>query len=309
MPAVYGYTRASTIHQEDSPDIQKMIISKYCQRCELGEPIFFVDMATSGKFHIKKRKAGRELLVRLKEGDTLIVTKMDRAFRSTADAVVMLDELVDRKVKFIALDAPWCDINSYFGMAMLQMMAIFATIERKRISERTREAFVWMRKEGLAITRPRTGYKIVRRMHKGRERSFLAPDEDVRKIMRLVHILSTENGWNSHKITRHLAFTLRIKHPRTGEPYAESTIRRMIKAYPLLDGMDRQISERQKGRGFSVDRAIERIHKRFCDSRHDDGSSVDEQHQQGCPVLGDSAFEPHQAIEGADVPGPEGDEV
>src|SRR6202012_4688325 len=66
--ATYGYGRASTKKQVDSPETQKDSMRRYAEFNRLGEPTFFIDAATTGKLAWEERIAGRELFGRLKPG-------------------------------------------------------------------------------------------------------------------------------------------------------------------------------------------------------------------------------------------------
>ena len=61
MSKTYGYCRASTKKQVDSPETQKDHIKKYVDYQQLGDVTFFVDAAKSGKVSWEERDAGKEL--------------------------------------------------------------------------------------------------------------------------------------------------------------------------------------------------------------------------------------------------------
>ena len=77
------------------------------------------------------------LLNRLKDGDTLFVTKLDRFARAT-EAVAVISELVDRGVTVNILNFGVAN-NSATGKLMLNILASFAQYEREMIFERTQE--------------------------------------------------------------------------------------------------------------------------------------------------------------------------
>lgn len=77
------------------------------------------------------------LLNKLKSGDTLYVTKLDRFARAT-EAVAVIAELVDRGVTVHILNFGVAN-NSATGKLMLNILASFAQYEREMIFERTQE--------------------------------------------------------------------------------------------------------------------------------------------------------------------------
>lgn len=77
------------------------------------------------------------LLNKLKKGDTLFVTKLDRFARAT-EAVPVITELVTRGVTVNILNFGIAN-NSATGTLMLNILASFAQYEREMIFERTQE--------------------------------------------------------------------------------------------------------------------------------------------------------------------------
>ena len=52
----------------------------------------YTDAGVSGATKLASRPAGAELLLAMKQGDIVIASKLDRMFRSAADAIAMFDE-------------------------------------------------------------------------------------------------------------------------------------------------------------------------------------------------------------------------
>ena len=84
----YGYARVSTVSQ----DLESQLQSLENEGC---------DKIYSEKFTGTKadRPKFNEVLSLLKEGDTLVVTKLDRFARSTVDAIRTVKVLFDKGVK------------------------------------------------------------------------------------------------------------------------------------------------------------------------------------------------------------------
>ena len=103
-PLILAYVRISTDRQENSKDAQHDRIRDYAARRELGDPIFFCDSAVSGKTRLVKRPAGGAMWPRIRRGDHLVLTKIDRAFRSTADCALKVIQINQMGVRLHILD-------------------------------------------------------------------------------------------------------------------------------------------------------------------------------------------------------------
>ena len=131
-PRVFGYPRASTKKQVESPETQKDMIKKYAVFNGLGDVTFFVDAATSGKVSWEERDAGKELFRQLRRGDHVVLTKLDRAFRKLSDCVTVLEkfERMGVKLHICNLMGGAIDLSSPMGRFMIHILAAFAELER-----------------------------------------------------------------------------------------------------------------------------------------------------------------------------------
>jgi DNA invertase Pin-like site-specific DNA recombinase len=75
----------------------------------------------------------------LTEGDTLIVTKLDRLARSTRDLLNTLDAIAKAGATFKSLGDPWADTTTPHGRLMLTVLGGLAEFERHLILARTSE--------------------------------------------------------------------------------------------------------------------------------------------------------------------------
>lgn len=93
------------------------------------------------------------VLAALNPGDTLVVLTIDRAFRSTVDAVIQVEQLLARdiRIQIANLDI---DTSTADGMFAFTIIAAVATHERMRISERTKEGLAAARKRGKRLGAP-----------------------------------------------------------------------------------------------------------------------------------------------------------
>lgn len=139
--AVYGYARVSTQDQINgtSLDEQARRIRGVAQALGLSDPEVIVDAGVSGSVPLDLRPHAGPLLERLNKGDTLIVMKMDRAFRNAEDALVVSRTLGDRGVDLIVANIGLDPIQrDGLGKLMFTMLAAIAEMERFTIRERVR---------------------------------------------------------------------------------------------------------------------------------------------------------------------------
>ena len=102
-------------------------------------------------------KADRQQLAKaiaaLAEGDTLIVTKLDRLARSTRDLLNTLAEIAQRGATFKSLGDQWADTTSAHGRLMLTVLGGLAEFERHLILARTSEGRQRAQQRGIRFGR------------------------------------------------------------------------------------------------------------------------------------------------------------
>lgn len=130
----YSYRRVSTSRQELGPQAQADEIARWGAVDQ-----DFCDLGVSGSIPIAERSEGAKLLSVLQDGDTVVVAKLDRLFRSVADAAITLDGWCKRDIKLVSLKESF-DMTSPMGKFMSSVMAAFAELERAMIRERTSAA-------------------------------------------------------------------------------------------------------------------------------------------------------------------------
>ena len=98
----------------------------------------YVDQASATD--LRGRKAWRELVGHVQKGglDLVLVTKLDRAFRSAKDTYDNLAYLEQHGVGFIAATQP-IDTSTSTGKLLLGVLAVVAEFEKSLIVERTKE--------------------------------------------------------------------------------------------------------------------------------------------------------------------------
>ena len=113
---------------------------------------WFEDIQTgSGKTPLPGRDAALEACKRTKQ--PLVCAKLDRLTRSAIDFYEINEQARKDGFALILLDVG-LDSRTPMGEAMAGMVAVFAQLERRRISERTREAMQALKAEGRTFGRP-----------------------------------------------------------------------------------------------------------------------------------------------------------
>ena len=127
---IYGYTRVSTKTQLEGNGLQaqtKEIESKYEGAKILEEQ--FTGTKTD-------RPVLNKLMEELKEGDTLVVTKLDRLARNTVEGIQIIESLFAKGVAVHVLNVGLLE-NTTMGKFFLTTLLAVAEMERNIIIERT----------------------------------------------------------------------------------------------------------------------------------------------------------------------------
>lgn len=136
---IYGYARVSTCNQ----DYQGQIEALQNEGCQTIYKEKFTGTSTD-------RPQLNELLNILEEGDTLVVTKLDRIARSATQGSELVKELLDKGVRVNILNMGMMD-NRPTSKLIRTIFFAFAEFERDMIVERTQE--------GKAIARQSPDFK------------------------------------------------------------------------------------------------------------------------------------------------------
>jgi len=182
----YGYGRHSTNKQELTQEVQEFRTHEYWERNLKPKGVawggFYYDKATSAKVPLMERAEGGRLSESLRRGDHVIVTKMDRAFRSLRDGIVSIDLLTARGIIFHSLDLQ-VDTSTPLGRFFRAILLAVAELEREFVSERVKETIALRKREG----RPHgkacpVGWRII---GKKPNRQYRA-DPDERRLVELM---------------------------------------------------------------------------------------------------------------------------
>lgn len=138
-----GYARVSTIEQ--SADLQLDALHA------AGVEQVFTDEGVSGS--VSSRPELDKCLAHLREGDTLVVWRLDRLARSLRNLLELVESLSARGVHLRSLTEA-IDTSSASGRLVLSVFGALAEFERALIIERTQAGLAAARTRGAKIGRP-----------------------------------------------------------------------------------------------------------------------------------------------------------
>ena len=141
-----GYLRVSTGQQDEQLQHDAL------DRANVMKRHRYVDHGVSGSK--TSRPKLDELMADVQPGDTIVVYKLDRLGRSTAHVAGLIHDLTERGI-FIESVQDGLNSSTTTGRAMLQMLAIFAEMERAFIRERTIAGLAAARAQGKVGGRPK----------------------------------------------------------------------------------------------------------------------------------------------------------
>lgn len=138
-----GYARVST-DDDQTTQLQKLALE------QAGCDLIFEESASGGK---RDRPVLCSMLDDLRDGDLVLVWKIDRLSRSLQDILVFLEEIEERGACFQSLTEPM-DTTTAAGRMVAQMIGVFAEFERSMIRERTKAGMRAAKKQGVHTGRP-----------------------------------------------------------------------------------------------------------------------------------------------------------
>lgn len=141
---IFGYSRISK-GEEQSHKLQRDAF-----KSEKVDKIF-EESASGGRWH---RPVLHQMIDQLREGDTIVVWKLDRLSRSLKDLLVIMEQINTKGAGFKSITEA-VDTTSPAGKMMMHMIGSFAEFERDMIRERTRAGIDVAKKEGRIGGRPK----------------------------------------------------------------------------------------------------------------------------------------------------------
>lgn len=140
--AKIGYARVSTEDQHLEGQLDEL--NKICERV-------FTDKLSGGR--CENRIGLQNCMEFLREGDVLVITKLDRLARSLKDLISIVETLKSRNIGVISLHDN-IDTSTIQGTLFFHIFGAFAEFERGLIRERTKIGLTAARARGRCGGRP-----------------------------------------------------------------------------------------------------------------------------------------------------------
>ena len=145
--AIFAYSRVST--NEQTAENQKLEIL----RAGFNVDYWFEDVGVSGKTIASQRPQFSMLIDKIRDGETIVVSKLDRLGRDAIDILSTVKLLSERNIKVIVMQLGNTDLTSTTGKLLLTMLSAVAEMERCIIVERTQAGLARARAEGKKLGR------------------------------------------------------------------------------------------------------------------------------------------------------------
>ncbi|WP_201446228.1 recombinase family protein [Burkholderia gladioli] len=149
MSRTFAYARVSTSDQTTANQLREIEAAGFSvdKRRVVSESI-------SGSVSADQRPGFAQLLVKMEEGDVLIVTKLDRLGRNAMDVRATVEGLAERGIRVHCLALGGVDLTSAAGRMTMQVLNAVAEFERDLLIERTHAGIARAKVEGKAMGRP-----------------------------------------------------------------------------------------------------------------------------------------------------------
>lgn len=167
--SVYGYIRVSSDKQDLTN--QKHEILEYANNEKMGD-VTFIEETISSRIKFEKRDISN-LILRMQEGDILLVTELSRIGRSTMEVMSIFTVLVERGVKTHIIKSNFkigADEDKITSTVLIFAFSLAAQLERELISQRTKSALAKKKAEGVKLGRKK-GQKVKSKLD-GKEASI-----------------------------------------------------------------------------------------------------------------------------------------
>jgi DNA invertase Pin-like site-specific DNA recombinase len=171
-----GYARVSTADQDYSYQLEALE--------QAGCEMIFKDKASGKRM---SRPDFDRMLTYLREGDSVVVWKIDRLGRNFTEMVATMAELFKQGINIVSTSQA-IDTNQPMGKAMAYFLSIVAEMEAEFNRERTKQSLEARRQRGIKGGRPRHSVlsdpkklKIIQDLYNGKQHT-------VGEIMRMFNL-------------------------------------------------------------------------------------------------------------------------
>jgi len=213
------YYRRSTFKQDTTIESQRNVCLKMAKAMRLSV-VSEVTEEISGKTAVEDREKMYEMIETIRPGDVLITYSVSRIARKVDVFYNIMNLLKEKGVRVICC-LEKLDSNDAHMAVVWAVHAAFAQQEREAIAERTRMALRTMQRNGLAISRPRWGYRV------NPETKKFEPVPEIQVVIKEMIRMRKDNNMTLEEICRHLN-SLEIPTPGGGREWTEKTVSNVL---------------------------------------------------------------------------------
>lgn len=150
---VVAYIRVSTEQQSTDKNINDILRFVHDKDLNQFGKLEIIEEKISGSVHWKERKIF-DVVNELKAGDYLIIPEISRLSRKSYEIFEILSILLQKKINVFALKENWQLDDSLQSQILAFAFSLSATIEKKLLQDRTREALKARKAAGVKLGRP-----------------------------------------------------------------------------------------------------------------------------------------------------------
>lgn len=165
---IYGYIRVSTDKQ--TTENQHYEIEEFCKKNNMHVDEW-IEETISSTANLDKRKLGK-LIKKIKKDDLIIASELSRLGRNLLQVMGMLNKLLDTDARVWTIKDGYKLGDDISSKVLAFAFGLSAEIERKMISQRTKEALAARKASGMTLGRP-VGSKSSYLKLTGKERNIL----------------------------------------------------------------------------------------------------------------------------------------
>ena len=149
MTATFAYLRVSRTNDPMTLADQRLELEQAGNRVDDWH-----EDTISGSTPAMDRPGFAAMLARMRDGDSLVVSKLDRLGRDAIDVIATVRALAERDIRVVVHSLGGVDLVASTGKLLVTMLGAIAEMERDLLIERTRAGIARARSEGKHVGRP-----------------------------------------------------------------------------------------------------------------------------------------------------------
>ena len=153
---IFAYMRISTNKKTQKLDRQQQTIIEYSVSNQFKIDEFISDVITGGT-KADNRPNYHNMKKQFRNGDTLVISDVDRLGRNADDVIVEIKDLQSKGIRVVALDVPDDSLSKMIIDIFVTLKAHIAQQEKEKIHARVMQGLDVAKANGKKLGRPATG--------------------------------------------------------------------------------------------------------------------------------------------------------